>query len=158
MLLYAIGAFISIIVGGALYNKLGMKRLAIFALILHSIGIVLLALVDKESDLPLLILAYLMMGIGGGIGANTAQTTALYDFDKQRLIQASVIWNINRQVVFSVGATLVAMIFNTLSLFVSSQMAYSTTFFICATIGLFPLFLFILLKQKTNLQETNHEH
>ncbi len=27
-------------------------------------------------------------------------------------------------------------------------MAYSTTFFICATIGLFPLFLFILLKQK----------
>ena len=57
-----------------------------------------------------------MMGIGGGIGANTAQTTALYDFDKQRLIQASVIWNINRQVVFSVGATLVAMIFNTLSL------------------------------------------
>ncbi|NBM62438.1 MFS transporter [Proteus sp. G4445] len=158
MLLYAIGAFISIIVGGALYNKLGMKRLAIFALILHSIGIVLLALVNKESDLPLLILAYLMMGIGGGIGANTAQTTALYDFDKQRLIQASVIWNINRQVVFSVGATLVAMIFNTLSLFVSSQMAYSTTFFICATIGLFPLFLFILLKQKTNLQETNHEH
>ncbi|MFN6887084.1 MFS transporter, partial [Proteus mirabilis] len=69
---------------------MGMKRLAIFALILHSIGIALLALVDKESDLPLLILAYLMMGIGGGIGANTAQTTALYDFDKQRLIQASV--------------------------------------------------------------------
>ncbi|HEK0624241.1 TPA: MFS transporter [Proteus mirabilis] len=158
MLLYAIGAFISIIVGGALYNKLGMKRLAIFALILHSIGIALLALVDTESDFPLLILAYLLMGVGGGIGANTAQTTALYDFDKQSLIQASVIWNINRQVVFSVGATFVAMIFNTLSLFVSSQIAYSTTFFICAAIGLFPLSLFILLKQKTNLQETNHEY
>ena len=53
MLLYAIGAFISIIVGGALYNKLGMKRLAIFALILHSIGIVLLALVNKERAICL---------------------------------------------------------------------------------------------------------
>lgn len=78
----------------------------------------LLTFVNSNTDIPLLVIAYLIIGIGGGIGANTAQTTALYDFSSQKLVQASVIWNINRQVVFSVGATMVAMLFNIISLFI----------------------------------------
>lgn len=148
MLLYALGAFISMTISGAFYNKLGMKRLFIFALLLHSIGIALLIFVNSNTDIPLLIIAYLVIGIGGGIGANTAQTTALYDFNSQKLVQASVIWNINRQVVFSVGATVVAMLFNILSLFCLPQTAYNMTFLICALIGILPITLLFTLKKK----------
>ena len=157
MLLYALGAFISMTTSGALYNKLGMKRLFIIALLLHSIGISLLTFVNSSNDIPLLIVAYLIIGVGGGIGANTAQTTALYDFDAQKLVQASVIWNINRQVVFSVGATMVAMLFNILSLFCLPQTAYSMTFLICTLIGILPLALLFTLKKKVITQETQDE-
>ncbi|MEQ4925215.1 MFS transporter [Proteus hauseri] len=157
MLLYAIGAFTAMVTSGVLYNKLGMKYLFIIALLLHSTGIALLALVNVPNDITLLIVAYLIMGIGGGIGANTAQTTALYDFVSQELVQASVIWNINRQVVFSIGATVVAMLFNTLSLFNSSQAAYSITFISCAFIGILPLTLLLTLKKQITSQEIHNE-
>lgn len=158
MLLYALGAFISMTISGALYNKLGMKRLFIIALLLHSIGISLLIFINSSSDILLLIIAYLIIGMGGGIGANTAQTTALYDFGAQKLVQASVIWNINRQVVFSVGATMVAMLFNILSLFYLPQTAYSMTFLICALIGILPLILLFTLKKKVITQEIQDEY
>ncbi len=157
MLLYALGAFISIIISGALYNKLGMKCLFIIALLLHSIGISLLTLVNNNTDIPLLISTYLIIGVGGGIGANTAQTTALYDFSAQKLVQASVIWNINRQVVFSVGATMVAMLFNILSLFCLPQTAYKMTFLIYALIGILPLILLLTLKKDVITQEIQDE-
>lgn len=157
MLLYALGAFISMIISGALYNKLGMKCLFIIALLLHSIGISLLTFVNSNTDIPLLIIAYLIIGVGGGIGANTAQTTALYDFSAKKLVQASVIWNINRQVVFSVGATMVAMLFNLFSLFCLPQTAYSMTFLICALIGILPLTLLLTLKKKVITQEIQDE-
>lgn len=157
MLLYAIGAFTAMILSGAFYNKLGMKRLFIMALLLHSLGIALLALIDTPNDITLLIIAYLIMGIGGGIGANTAQTTALYDFTSQELVQASVIWNINRQIVFSVGATLVAMLFNSLSFFFVSHTAYSLTFLVCASIGILPLTLLLMFKKHATSQEMQNE-
>ncbi|NBL79252.1 MFS transporter [Proteus sp. G2672] len=157
MLLYALGAFISMTISGALYNKLGMKYLFIIALLLHSIGISLLTFVNSNTDIPLLIIAYLIIGVGGGIGANTAQTTALYDFSTQKLVQASIIWNINRQVVFSIGATMVAMLFNILSLFCLPQTAYSMTFLICALIGILPLTLLFTIKKKVITQETQDE-
>lgn len=65
MLLYALGAFISMTISGALYNKLGMKYLFIIALLLHSIGISLLTFVNSNTDIPLLIIAYLIIGVGG---------------------------------------------------------------------------------------------
>ncbi|WIF73337.1 MFS transporter [Proteus vulgaris] len=158
MLLYALGAFISMTISGVLYNKLGMKRLFVFALLLHSAGIALLIFVNSNTDILLLIIAYLVIGIGGGIGANTAQTTALYDFNSQKLVQASVIWNINRQVVFSVGATVVAMLFNIFSLFCLPQTAYNMTFLICALIGILPLTLLFTLKKKSIAQEIKDEN
>ncbi|CRL65249.1 MFS transporter [Proteus vulgaris] len=158
MLLYALGAFISMTISGVLYNKLGMKRLFVFALLLYSAGIALLIFVNSNTDILLLIIAYLVIGIGGGIGANTAQTTALYDFNSQKLVQASVIWNINRQVVFSVGATVVAMLFNIFSLFCLPQTAYNMTFLICALIGILPLTLLFTLKKKSIAQEIKDEN
>ncbi len=141
MILYATGAFIAMTIGGRVYNRVGAKRLFTLGMLLHSAGIATLVLVDVPGDLWLIVSAYSLMGIGGGIGANTAQTTSLMDFAGGDTHKASVIWNINRQVSFSLGAALFLMIFNVLLEPFGPPHAYHATFAIAALVGLLPLLL-----------------
>ncbi|MGV2470444.1 multidrug efflux MFS transporter, partial [Bacillus subtilis] len=76
------------------------------------LGIFSLFWIDNQSQLGLLVIAYLLMGMGGGMSANTAQISALIDFKDRDLLQGSVLWNINRQVAFSVGTVVLISIFN----------------------------------------------
>jgi MFS family permease len=139
MLLYAIGAFIAMTIGGRVYNRVGARRLFTLGMLLHSGGIATLVLVSAPGDLWIIVIAYSLMGIGGGIGANTAQTTSMMDFADGDMHKASVIWNINRQMSFSLGAALFLMIFNVLLQRLDTTPAYHLTFAIAALIGLFPL-------------------
>lgn len=139
MVVYAAGAWAAMLLCGRLYNRVGAARLFLLAMLLHSLGIAALAAVDSTQDLPILILAYALMGMGGGLGANTAQITALMDFDGAQTHQASVLWNINRQMAFSVGAALLLMVFNGLTQRWSAPQAYHLTFVIAALLGLLPL-------------------
>lgn len=139
MLLYAIGAFIAMTIGGRVYNRVGARRLFTLGMLLHSGGIATLVLVSAPGDLWIIVIAYSLMGIGGGIGANTAQTTSMMDFADGDMHKASVIWNINRQMSFSLGAALFLMIFNVLLQRLDITLAYHLTFAIAALIGLFPL-------------------
>ncbi|WP_409285362.1 MFS transporter [Pseudomonas protegens] len=139
MLLYAAGALLAMLAGGRFYNRLGAARLFATALVLHSAGIATLCGVDSTADLPLLALAYLLMGLGGGAGANTAQTTALLDFDGADTHQASVIWNINRQVAFSLGAAWLLMLYNLLLGYSDATGAYHLSLLLAAAAGLLPL-------------------
>lgn len=139
MLLYAIGAFIAMTIGGRVYNRVGARRLFTLGMLLHSGGIATLVLVSAPGDLWIIVIAYSLMGIGGGIGANTAQTTSMMDFADGDMHKASVIWNINRQMSFSLGAALFLMIFNVLLQRLDITPAYHLTFAIAALIGLFPL-------------------
>ena len=153
MIVYAIGAFIAMTIGGRIYNRVGAKRLFIFGMLLHSVGIVTLTQVDAPTDLVLIVIAYSLMGIGGGIGANTAQTTSLMDFSGGDTHNASVIWNINRQLSFSLGAALFLMIFNLLLKPLGTPMAYHATFAMAALVGLFPL----TLMNHLNPAKAHHE-
>lgn len=139
MILYAIGAFIAMILCGRVYNRIGARRLFTLGMLLHSAGIATLVLVNAPTDLWLIMIAYSLMGIGGGIGANTAQTTSLMDFTGGDTHKASVIWNINRQMSFSLGAALFLMIFNVLLPPLGTTPAYQATFAIAALVGLLPL-------------------
>ncbi|WP_095181781.1 MFS transporter [Pseudomonas sp. Irchel 3F6] len=139
MILYAIGAFIAMILCGRVYNRIGARRLFTLSMLLHSAGIATLVLVNAPTDLWLIMIAYSLMGIGGGIGANTAQTTSLMDFTGGDTHKASVIWNINRQMSFSLGAALFLMIFNVLLPPLGTTPAYQATFAIAALVGLLPL-------------------
>lgn len=139
MLLYAGGALVAMLGCGAAYARLGARRLFMLGMGMHSAGIALLALADSRADLPLLVLAYALMGLGGGIGANTAQTTALLDFSGQATQRASVIWNINRQVAFSLGAALMLVIYTASAQHLAAGQAYHFTFLIAALLGLLPL-------------------
>ncbi|MBI6547985.1 MFS transporter [Xenorhabdus lircayensis] len=147
MILYAIGAFGAMLVCGRMYNRLGAYRLFLCGLILHATGIALLATINHTHDLFGLVTAYLLMGVGGGIGANTAQTTALMDFVGEQLSRASVIWNLNRQMSFSIGMALFTMIFNLLQQKFIPTYAYHLTFVLAAIFGLLPLIKLNQLKK-----------
>ncbi|MEX5927658.1 MFS transporter, partial [Providencia hangzhouensis] len=90
------------------------------------------------SQLSLLIIAYLLMGMGGGLSANTAQISSLMDFKDKDLLQGSVLWNINRQVAFSVGAVVFISIFSLMT-FSSDLLRYQLTFLIASILGLLSL-------------------
>lgn len=149
MMLYAGGSFCAMTLCGRLYNRVGAAKLFLLGLSCHAVGIALLSLVNTHFNLPLLVAAYLLMGIGGGIGANTAQTTAMIDFEGERLARASTIWNLNRQMSFSLGAALFTLIFNLLQQHTTSTSAYHSTFLIAALAGIFPLIQLISLKSSS---------
>lgn len=148
MLVYAGGALLAMLLCGRIYNRVGARPLFVVSLLLHSLGIACLMAVNSAGDLPTLVLAYALMGLGGGLAANAAQTTALMDFHGSELPQASVIWNINRQMAFSVGAALFLMIFNLLQPHTGALLAYHASFAAAALAGLLPLTCLHTLKEK----------
>lgn len=148
MLLYATGALAAMISGGLLYQRLGKKYLLIIGITLHSLGIFLLFCISNTSPLSFLVIAYLLMGMGGGLSANIAQISSLIDFSGQDLLQGSVLWNINRQVSFSVGTVVLISIYNLMS-GSSDLLRYQHTFLIAALICL--LSLIPVLKEKTHV-------
>ncbi|MGM1345498.1 MFS transporter [Morganella morganii] len=129
----------------------GAGRLFIISLLLHSGGIALFALTDSHTPLYFIGLIYLLTGTGGGIAANCAQTTALYDFHGTQLNKASVIWNINRQVVFSIGAAVMMTLYQTLNAIVPGQ-AFALTFLGGALAGLIPLIFLVRPQFRTSLK------
>lgn len=148
MLLYATGALAAMISGGLLYQRLGKKYLLIIGITLHSLGIFLLFCISNTSPLSFLVIAYLLMGMGGGLSANIAQISSLIDFSGQDLLQGSVLWNINRQVSFSVGTVVLISIYNLMS-GSSDLLRYQHTFLIAALLCL--LSLIPVLKEKTHV-------
>ncbi|MDV2080987.1 MFS transporter [Marinobacter xestospongiae] len=139
MMVYATGALLAIVASGRLYNHAGPQKLFFGSLLLHAGGIASFAVVNHPDDGLWLLLAYGLTGIGGGIAANTAQTTALIDFRSEPLARASVVWNLNRQIAFSAGTVVIAMIFNTLQGSSLAPLAYPMTFLFAALFGLTPL-------------------
>ncbi|WP_447500583.1 MFS transporter [Acinetobacter oleivorans] len=148
MLLYATGALAAMISGGLLYQQLGKKSLLIIGITLHSLGIFLLFCISNTNPLSFLVIAYLLMGMGGGLSANIAQISSLIDFSGQDLLQGSVLWNINRQVSFSVGTVVLISIYNLMS-GSSDLLRYQHTFLIAALLCL--LSLIPVLKEKAHV-------
>ena len=148
MLLYAAGALVAMVNGGLLYQKLGKKYLLIIGIILHSLGIFFLVYISNSNQFSLLIFAYLLMGMGGGLSANIAQISSLIDFTGKDLLQGSVLWNINRQVSFSVGTVVLISIYNLMS---SSNgiIRYQHTFLIAALLCI--ISLIPILKEKNQV-------
>ncbi|RUT66298.1 MFS transporter [Morganella morganii] len=142
---------VAVYISGAVYNRTGAGRLFIISLLLHSGGIALFALTNNDTPLYLIGLIYLLTGTGGGIAANCAQTTALYDFQGAQLNKASVIWNINRQVVFSIGAAVMMTLYQTLNTIFPGQ-AFALTFLGGALAGLIPLIFLLRPQYRTSLK------
>lgn len=139
MVLYGIGCACSIRYCAFNYNRIGYQRLFKSAIIFHVIGVLCLCIAPLFNIF--LFTAYILMGIGGGLGANTAQTTAMIDFTDHQLQQASLLWNLNRQISFCVMPTVLLFILKLLKIYFPIVPSYQILFFISAMIGLLPLVL-----------------
>ncbi|WP_133493403.1 MFS transporter [Alcanivorax sp. 24] len=128
MLFYAAGAMVAMVAGQRAYGSVGARALLAFGVTLHSLGILCLVGVHAAGQIPLLMAAYTMMGIGGGLSANTAQTIALLDFKGRDLEQGSVIWNLNRQIAFSLGVAVMALVFALAKRWFPAVSPYPVTF------------------------------
>ena len=155
MLFYGGGALVAMLLCGRLYHRLGTAILFSTGLVLHAAGIAMLALVQRPEQILVLSLAYLLMGIGGGISANTAQTSALTDFHDRQMTRASVIWNINRQLSFSLGAALLTVLFSLLNHFYPAAQSYQQVYIIAAVTGLLPLWM---ISRLTRHKDTLCQH
>lgn len=149
MLFYALMALCAMLLVRRYYQQFTAKRFFYAALIIHNLGIFMLAWAAINPSTVLVSIAYLAMGFGGGLAANTAQSTALLDFSTQQMPQASVIWNINRQISFSLGSALLLMLFYLLKQHIQPDQlayAYSLIFLIAALMGSLPIFILHKLK------------
>lgn len=106
MLPWAIASFGAIALTGKSYRRVGPKPLWIAGALLQAAGVLMLIWVTSEGQLPRLVLAYALMGFGGGLCSSTAQATAFLRTPDAQLSQASAVWNINRQLGFCLGVAL----------------------------------------------------
>lgn len=153
MLLYALMALSAMLLTKKYYLKWGAKKLFYLGVVIHSLGIYLLARLETGSSISSVAMAYLCTGFGGGLAANTAQATALLDFTKEQMAQASVIWNINRQVSFSLGAAFFLMLFNLFQHFSDLDLLgnYQLSFICAAVLGCMPLLFLHRLKEQSHV-------
>lgn len=150
MLLYAIGALICMLKSSRWLAKFTAKKCLTLGLITHSLGILLLALTPNNAhSIYYLAISYLLMGAGGGLVAVLAQTLALSDFSAQKLEKASVLWNINRQLAFSFGVALSALLFSLAQRFTDDMQAYQLSFICASVLGLSALLV---------LRKLSHQH
>jgi MFS family permease len=132
MLPWALASALAIYLSKKLFNRCGPKPLLLAGMALQCIGILLL------NQPALVILAYVLMGLGGSLCSSTAQTLAFLDIPAERMGHASALWNINRQVSFCLGAA-------ALSALLSALDSFAITFTIAAALTLLPLFAVLRL-------------
>jgi MFS family permease len=88
----------------------------------------------------LLVVIFALMGAGGSLCSSTAQSSAFINITRHAMPDASALWNINRQLSFLIGATLLASLLSALQPLLSSADAWHWTFFVAAGITLLPVF------------------
>lgn len=112
MLPWSLASFAAISLTGKKFNLWGPRPLFIIGCLVQAVGIGMLALTGQTMDAIVCVLAFGLMGFGGSLCSSTAQSSAFIQIDDRELADASALWNINRQLSFCLGVTLVSLLFN----------------------------------------------
>ncbi len=104
MLPWAGASFVAIMSTRRLFASQGPRPLFLVGIVVTSLGVLLLA--TPFAGLPMMgILSFAAMGFGASLCTSTAQTAAFASVRTDRMSEASALWNINRQLSFSLGAS-----------------------------------------------------
>ena len=141
MMPWSLASLLAIALTGKIFNRIGPGPLVAAGCLLQALGILLLAQITDSDRHTLAIASFLLMGAGGSLCSSTAQSSAFLAVDKGSLVQASALWNINRQLSFCFGTALLALLFNLLAGTYPLRQAYQWTFYGAATGTLLPLLL-----------------
>ncbi|MFS8047748.1 MFS transporter [Rhizobium sp. BR 314] len=105
MLPWAGASFVAIMSTRRLFASQGPRPLFLAGIVVTSLGVLLLA--TPFAGLPMVrILSFAAMGFGASLCTSTAQTAAFTSVRTDRMAEASALWNINRQLSFSLGASM----------------------------------------------------
>ena len=102
----------------------------------------------------LAVTAFSLMGFGSSLCSSTAQSCAFLQVQQNALADASALWNINRQLSFCLGVTVVSVMLNVLQVYIP-QHAYRLSFIIAAASVLLPVMLCLKLPGREIVQAFN---
>ncbi len=136
---------------GRYFNRLGPRPLIIVGCLLQAAGILLLTNVTPATSHRVLMMIFALMGAGGSLCSSTAQSGAFLTIARWDMPEASALWNLNRQLSFFLGATLLTLLLNALQRVMSLEVAYRWTFIAAAGITLLPLIYAVCLNNRQAL-------
>lgn len=145
MLPWALASFLAIGPTRRYFNRVGPRPLLVIGAFLQSAGILLLSWGATAVHYPALTGAFALMGMGGSLCSSTAQNTAFLDGRHDQMGQLSAVWNINRQLSFCLGVTVMSGLLNALldmnveTGAAHDPAAFNLCFFIAAALTLVPL-------------------
>lgn len=147
----SIASFVAIMLTGRYFNRLGPRPLIIVGCLLQAAGILLLTNVTPATSHRVLMMIFALMGAGGSLCSSTAQSGAFLTIARRDMPDASALWNLNRQISFFLGATLLTLLLNALQRVMSLEVAYRWTFIAAAGITLLPLIYAVCLNNRQAL-------
>ncbi|EAO2685583.1 MFS transporter [Salmonella enterica] len=151
MLPWSIASFVAIMLTGRYFNRLGPRPFIIVGCLLQAAGILLLTNVTPATSHRVLMMIFALMGAGGSLCNSTEQSGAFLTIARRDMPDASALWNLNRQLSFFIGATLLTLLLNALQRVMSLEVAYRWTFIAAAGITLLPLIYAVCLNNRQAL-------
>lgn len=140
MLPWSLASFAAISMTGKKFNIWGPRPLFITGCLVSSFGIGLLALTGHTMDVPVCVMAFTLMGFGSSLCSSTAQSSAFIQIADRELAVASALWNINRQLSFCLGVTLLNLLFNLIAnTGLPTEEAYHLCFVLAACSAVIPM-------------------
>jgi len=140
MLPWSLASFAAISLTGKKFNHWGPRPLFITGCLVQALGIGMLVLTGQTEDIIVCVLAFVLMGFGGSLCSSTAQSAAFIHITDSELADASALWNINRQLSFCLGVTLVSLLFNLIAdSGIAKEHAYHLCFVIAACSAVIPV-------------------
>ena len=136
MMPWSLASLLAICVTRRMFNHTGPRPLILIGCLLQACGILLLTRTGAAHT-PLFI-AFFLMGAGGSLCSSTAQSSAFINTSDADMPDASALWNINRQLSFCFGVTLLCVTLNLLMRQMGPEAAYKTTFALAAALTLIP--------------------
>jgi EmrB/QacA subfamily drug resistance transporter len=158
MLPWSIASFVAISFTAKRFNTLGPRPLFILGCIVQALGVGLLAITGHSASAVICVMAFCLMGFGGSLCSSTAQSSAFLYIPDGQLADASAIWNINRQLSFCLGVTLISLLFNLLANSgISDDRAYQLCFVIAACSSVVPILCCLHIANRNVLFTLNQE-
>lgn len=152
MIPWSLASFAAICFSGRYFNRLGPRPLIITGCLLQAVGMLMLTGVTPETSASVVTAAFTLMGAGGSLCSSTAQSSAFLTIPYHEMPDASALWNLNRQLSFFLGTTLLACVLSALQHLFSPLLAWRGTFITAAAFSLLPLVAALRL----NNQQTLH--
>lgn len=152
MVPWSVASFAAIGLTGRVFNRTGPRALFIPGCLVQGSGIALLACMTVHPQAWLAVAAFTLMGFGSSLCSSTAQSCAFLHIAAPQLADASALWNINRQLSFCLGVTVISVVLNLLQAHLP-QCAYEVSFGLAAVSVLVPVIFCLRLPRGAVVQE-----